>query len=540
MADPAPPPPPAASIRPLLERPPSGRSERTRSLNEIDPDPTTETDPNKPYPYNEPESVATDDTDIKKYKSATFLNPGDEILELINNSISKLVADIKKTYLGNTNDEVNIKTTEIINGLTAITQSINNELPDDATLGPSGKITTQTEFFKMRKDNTKAGNKYKYLEDVDNDTGNNINNQDKFNIDTTNVTNPLTFGLKKTYRDLAATVSAAPTDFTTLDSANIIAIGDIEYMKAADGTDIEADAGTIQKRLNNCYTLELLYMKKHEELLKLFAFLLNLFDKYKYAIKLVLYLLKSLVYREKTTIPITGVKLPRPLITKIGDMVADQTKIQGIVDSMQAQLEGPLGGIGSAAAVPPVDPEPFEEESAQPPEIPVPTTGITWSSLKNDPLKININKALWNYLIQTPINKNTSFTNKNLLNTKTDRTPVETLKANIYKFFNNDVKDEKFYNAVRNYLGIAIIDIYNYLINKPPNYNQKYNPYFNTNLNKLSDASKYNVKSIKLSQLAKNLDYEALSDRVKFINYSNTAQKIKEGDIITLLDSTTA
>ena len=50
----------------------------------------------------------------------------------------------------------------------------------------------------------------------------------------------------------------------------------------------------IQNRLNNCHYLEELYIKKHNELITAFDFIRKLFDKYKYAIKLVLYLLKSL------------------------------------------------------------------------------------------------------------------------------------------------------------------------------------------------------------------------------------------------------
>jgi uncharacterized small protein (DUF1192 family) len=50
----------------------------------------------------------------------------------------------------------------------------------------------------------------------------------------------------------------------------------------------------IQNRLNNCHHLENHYIKKHNELITAFDFIRKLFDKYKYAIKLVLYLLKSL------------------------------------------------------------------------------------------------------------------------------------------------------------------------------------------------------------------------------------------------------
>ena len=97
-------------------------------------------------------------------------------------------------------------------------------------------------------------------------------------------------------------------------------------------------------------------MRKHEEVLKLFAFILNLFDKYKYAIKLILYLLKSLVYRDASTYtgvtpgipgPPIKVKLPRALIKQIGHMVEDQNKIQEVVKKITEETEKIAKPIGS-------------------------------------------------------------------------------------------------------------------------------------------------------------------------------------------------
>ena len=115
----------------------------------------------------------------------------------------------------------------------------------------------------------------------------------------------------------------------------------------------EQDQQRIQQRLNNCQYLELLYLVKHDELMKTFAFTLNLFDKYKYAIKILLFVLKNLVY--KTGCPTTGqpgedriveqvptpltIRLPKPLIPKINALLLDQKKVQEVINQMQTTLE---------------------------------------------------------------------------------------------------------------------------------------------------------------------------------------------------------
>ena len=92
----------------------------------------------------------------------------------------------------------------------------------------------------------------------------------------------------------------------------------------------------ITNRLMNCENLEFLYLKKHEEIMKIFAFTINLFDKYKYAIKVILFLLKNLVNKDKETVKggITTVDLPKPIIKNIKKLVDDQLKVQGVIDNM--------------------------------------------------------------------------------------------------------------------------------------------------------------------------------------------------------------
>lgn len=57
-----------------------------------------------------------------------------------------------------------------------------------------------------------------------------------------------------------------------------------------------ATSEQIMTRLNECSELEFYYLRKHEELMKTFKFTVNLFDKYKYATQLLLFLINN-IYR---------------------------------------------------------------------------------------------------------------------------------------------------------------------------------------------------------------------------------------------------
>ena len=99
----------------------------------------------------------------------------------------------------------------------------------------------------------------------------------------------------------------------------------------------------LTERLTNCTELEKLYLKKHEEIIRIFGFVVNLFDKYKYAIKVILFLLKNLVRAEQRNVPpppppppgSVSVRLPKPLITNINLLLKDQANIQTIIDGME-------------------------------------------------------------------------------------------------------------------------------------------------------------------------------------------------------------
>ena len=95
----------------------------------------------------------------------------------------------------------------------------------------------------------------------------------------------------------------------------------------------------VNNRLKNCQNLEFLYLKKHDEIMRIFSFTINLFDKYKYAIKVILFLLKNLVYKDPDgTQVILPIRMPQPIITNIGKLVKDQKNIQGVIDRMKDSI----------------------------------------------------------------------------------------------------------------------------------------------------------------------------------------------------------
>jgi hypothetical protein len=121
--------------------------------------------------------------------------------------------------------------------------------------------------------------------------------------------------------------------------------------------DAAADATPqdIQNRLNNCQILEMLYLIKHEELLKTFNFAVEIFNKYKYAIKILLYILKKLVNKnldKGASGTATGtalvnqnpqgtdnIKLPKVIITNIQQLLREQQNIQNTINAMKPSIE---------------------------------------------------------------------------------------------------------------------------------------------------------------------------------------------------------
>ena len=126
-------------------------------------------------------------------------------------------------------------------------------------------------------------------------------------------------------------------EFKNLDDKYDSILKTPEAQRSVDAGTRQADSSEIETRLKNCQNLELLYLKKHDEIMKIFEFTINLFDKYKYAIKVILFLLKNLVYKEPGTTP--KIDLPLPIITNIKKLVQDQASVQGIINDMKTSLD---------------------------------------------------------------------------------------------------------------------------------------------------------------------------------------------------------
>jgi hypothetical protein len=110
----------------------------------------------------------------------------------------------------------------------------------------------------------------------------------------------------------------------------------------------EGNRNLLQSRLINCQYLEILYLTKHEELMKIFAFTLNLYDKYTYAIKILLFVLKNLL--EPVAPPgcpepphqpgdRPTIRLPKALITNIKQLLKDQKQVQNVITEMKTVVD---------------------------------------------------------------------------------------------------------------------------------------------------------------------------------------------------------
>lgn len=110
-----------------------------------------------------------------------------------------------------------------------------------------------------------------------------------------------------------------------------------------------ADVDILENRLRNCQYLEILYLTKHDELMKLFAFTLTVFNKYKYAIRILLFVLKNLLDappqpplvqppQGHVCPPCPQIRLPRALIPNIKSLIRDQKQVQDVILRMQNTL----------------------------------------------------------------------------------------------------------------------------------------------------------------------------------------------------------
>jgi len=247
--------------------------------------------------------------------------------EIVNQNVKKII-----DHLQGLSDAINANQIYNINNPTVIVdRDINSNImnigsaPDTNPTDPPGLGSRS--YLEWDVANNKYIKKYEKHRDT-------IGNQ----IDLTNVAiSQQNFNQLKQNRLTNYNNNNPGVEFNTLDSGVVVAPIDANYTIPNHTTGIneaEATPEQIQQRLNNCANLEYLYLAKHDELMTTFTFTLNLFDKYKYAIKVMLFLLKNLVYKDSKKI-----KLPKPLITNIQKLLKDQATVQGVITNMEETLE---------------------------------------------------------------------------------------------------------------------------------------------------------------------------------------------------------
>jgi hypothetical protein len=240
----------------------------------------------------------------------------DQLLQIISKGIDNIVLDLK-TKLGTDFESTNEKASDIKEILDSLKNRINNNIQ---SIG-----TSDGNILDARQINFDINTGYDVSQDFDNP----------------GFYGDIRHGAKK------SDINVAPDyNFINVDTKHENVIPNQDNLFKYKETDNKDE---IERRLKNCQNLEFLYLKKHDEIMKIFAFTINLFDKYKYAIKVILFLLKNLVYKDPgtgtgtVTGTVTGstqrINLPLPIIGNIKKLVDDQTKVQGIIDDMKNTLD---------------------------------------------------------------------------------------------------------------------------------------------------------------------------------------------------------
>lgn len=266
-------------------------------------------------------------------------NPDATLLEILDKGINDIVIQIK-TKLGRGKIETNKNAKLIVEMLDTLSTDIANSIAP-LTTDDNGADHTRVKVSKVN-DKYIAERQPKYF---GNELENPVNGTEaviKEQIDNNAYSIAGWNGI-----DINGTHFENKIDMINLDSKYDNNINPIILFQNAD-TDLtqKANQDILSNRLNNCQLLEMLYLVKHEELMKTFAFTLNLFDKYKYSIKILLFVLKNLVNKKGTTtgpVPagtgITNIKLPKTLIPNIMKLLEDQKQVQDVITSMQNTLD---------------------------------------------------------------------------------------------------------------------------------------------------------------------------------------------------------
>jgi hypothetical protein len=250
--------------------------------------------PNQPQGYVNPQGYASQAPNQstvapqKPYSDSTHKNLDSKLLQVLNEGVNEIILNIKRA-LGNNTQKVNARSLAIIKVLDDLSYMIYNE---QGTLDKSSIDSDASNFKDFKK-----------------------------SIHDANVQNPGKF-----IENLPANLQYRTERPIKLDTTDNITI--------------------VENRLKNCQNLEYLYLIKHDELLKTFDFTINLFDKYKYASKLILYLLRNLVEKDGQ---IQEIDLPLPIIENISKLITDQDTIQSVINRMKPVVENKIISVDDKA-----------------------------------------------------------------------------------------------------------------------------------------------------------------------------------------------
>jgi len=255
-------------------------------------------------------------------------------LAIVSAGINGLVEIIKRK-LGRNNQEVNQKVINIVNGINNAMTTINNNYMNYLETRFVDRNANQEAIVRPGLTNLNAG---------------------LVGPEFTNIQNMAR--TRNPYRDDPANVGEAivkidnrlipgrhiTINMTDLQHDNGSSLNPEYTAGQLDLANNQADINTVQTRLDNCQRLEMLYLIKHEELMKTFTFTLNLFDKYQYSTKLLLFVLKNLVNKQPpghppyVPMPIR-INLPKPLIRNIKELLKDQQKMGDVITEMRNALD---------------------------------------------------------------------------------------------------------------------------------------------------------------------------------------------------------
>lgn len=276
-----------------------------------------------------------------------------ELIEMIDNGIKQILFNIK-AKLGNGHAVVNQNVKKIIDSLEALDGFVAREIIDINTRTNNIHITRDPATGNYRQD-LNAGN----YGNVGEPNISNLIKLGKYELDPTDVNSAILEDATGKKIDIDSINATNTFDRTRAGSASEDANLIKPFYEPTDPTlnfndpnpeTRENNLNTLQSRLINCQYLEILYLVKHEELMKTFAFTLNLYEKYSYSIKIILFILKNILQPTGPLPPphvtphqgcpeCPNIKLPKALIPNIKKLLKDQKTVQNVISQMEETFE---------------------------------------------------------------------------------------------------------------------------------------------------------------------------------------------------------